>query len=115
MKHNQLKEGRIKTGSYVDDERRLDARFTRKAIERSRGNASAPKAQLQSCRVFVSPIAYTKCNFSANDAPLAFLKPNPIDREISVGTPVFSDKIKRRDGNNFDLLTGFRPRVGNGS
>ena len=72
-KDKPISAGRAKTGAYVGENRKLDARFFVKCPhEFVEKNAPAPTVQLQIIRVFLSLIAYRKWNFRAMGVSRAF-------------------------------------------
>ena len=67
--------GRKKAGSYVGENRKLDAIFCVKGPRKfAAPNASAPTVKLQRIRLFLDVIAYRKWNFRAIDVSRAFLR-----------------------------------------
>ena len=68
IKHKPPKAGHVKSESYIDNERRLDARFLLKVYQVDNGaNDSTPTSQLRSLRAFLAAISYRKWNFRAMD------------------------------------------------
>ena len=98
-KHKTSESDHARTDAYVDDTRRLDARFCAKFAQGEIGGRFPPTSQLQSLGVFLSVIAYRKWNFTALCVSREFPKTNPIGRWIYVYKPLSSgEKIPETRG-----------------
>ena len=94
-----MKAGHTKTEAYVDERRGLGARFCAKFYLGAAGvNSSTPTAQLESLSAFLAVIAYIQWDFRVTVVTRAFLKPNPLGREVFASPPLFSEQTQRRDG-----------------
>ena len=68
-----------KTGDYVGENRKLDARLCAKRFhDFAEKNAAAPTVQLQRMRTLLSVIAYRNRNFRVMDVLRAFLMSGPV-------------------------------------
>ena len=73
--------GRAKTGAYVDEYRKQDARFFVTWFQEfAESNASAPTVPLQSIRLCLAVIAYRMWNFRVMDVSRAFSMSEPLKR-----------------------------------
>ena len=80
--------GYEKTGAYLDESRKLDARFRVKGFqELVEANAAAPTVQLQSIRIALAVIAYRRWNFRVMDVSRAFLRSKPLMRNTFAKLP----------------------------
>ena len=81
IKNKPIDAGRKKTGTYIDGNRKLDARFCVEGFrEFAEPNASAPTVQLQSIRLFPSIVAFRKWDFRVMDVPMELLGSEPFKR-----------------------------------
>ena len=87
-KNKSLSAGYEKTGAYLDENRKLDARFCVKGFqELVEANAAAPTVQLQSIRIALAVIAYRGWNFRVMDVSRAFLRSKPLGGNTYVKLP----------------------------
>ena len=85
--------GRKNTGAYVDENRKLDARFrVTRFQEFSQSNASSHTVQLQIIRTCLAVITHRKWNFRAMDASRAFLRSVRLKRDTHVKLPQWAEK-----------------------
>ena len=90
IKHKPLNAGRVKTEAYIDNQRRIDARFVVGGFQESIGpNDSAPEAQLRILRFSLQVVSYRKWNFRVMASSGPFLKPRPPGRDICAAPPSF--------------------------
>ena len=77
-----------KAGTYVDENRKLDGRFSVKGFQEfAEPNASTPTVQLQSIRMCLAVIAYRKWNFRITGVSRDFLMSEPLERGTYVKLP----------------------------
>ena len=80
--------GHTKTSAYVDENRKLDARFGVKGFrEFVETNASDPTVQLQSIRAVLAVIAYRMWNFRAMDVSRVFSRSVPLKLDTYAKPP----------------------------
>ena len=100
MENAPISAGRKKAVSYVDENRKLDARFCVKGFrEFVEPNASAPTVQLQRIRLRLAVIAYLKWNFRVMDVSGAFLRSGLLARQAYTKLP----RGKEEDNVAWDL------------
>ena len=89
MKNKQISAGhKKKTGAYVDENRKLDARFCVEVFQEfAESNASAPTVQLQRIRLCLAAISYRKWDFRVMGVLRAFLRSEPLKRDTYVQLP----------------------------
>ena len=88
IKNKPLSAGYEKTDAYLDENRKLDARFCVKGFqELVEANAAAPTVQLQSIRIALAVITYRRWNFRAVDVSRAFPRSKPLERNTYVELP----------------------------
>ena len=88
MKNKPISAGHTKTSAYVEENRKLDARFRAKGSQEfSETNASAPTVQLQSIMSVLAVVAYRMWNFRAMDVSRAFRGPGALKRDAYARPP----------------------------
>ena len=93
IKNKPLSAGYGKTGAYLGENRKLDARFCVKGFqELVEANAAAPTVQLQSIRIALAVIAYRGWNFRVMDVSRAFLMSKPLERNTYAKLPDGADQ-----------------------
>ena len=97
MENAPISAGRKKAVSYVDENRKLDARFCVKGFrEFVEPNASAPTVQLQRIRLRLDVIAYRRWNFRAMGVSGAFPMSGHLKRDAYVKLPEVEKMAMRR-------------------
>ena len=100
VKSNPISAGHTKTGTYVDENRKLDAILCVKGLGKfAEANASAPTAQLQIIRVALAVIAYRMWDFRAMGVARSFLRSGPLKRDAYARLPGGVEKGNVARGN----------------
>ena len=80
--------GYIKTGAYIGENRKLDARFRAKCSQEFvETNAAAPTVKLQIICLALAVIWYRKWNFRAMGVSREFLRSGPLKRDTYAKPP----------------------------
>ena len=86
IKINPFRREYEKTSAYLDENRKLGARFCVEGLQEvvEDNAAAAPTVQLQSIRIALAVIANRKWNFRVMDVSRAFLRSKPLERDTYV-------------------------------
>ena len=85
-----------RTGDYLDENRKLDARFCAKCFQEFvETNTSSPMVQLQIIRLCLAVIAYRRWDFRVMDISMALLRSAPLkwDTYAQLQKGVEGDKV----------------------
>ena len=93
VQNKPISAGHTKTGAYVDENRKLDARFRVTGFqELVETNASAQTAQLQSIMVVFAATACRRWDIRAMDVSRTFLRSAPLKRATYAKFPGGAEK-----------------------